>query len=79
MLADEQYSRANLSIKLDLAILNCQKHVSMLSHDSGDIKNIENGLITKKIYTFEIRRNLYNFDSFYSIGNILSVKNYIFK
>ena len=45
----------------------------MLSHDSGDIKNVENKLIAKKIQVFEIRRNLYNFDSFYSIKNILSI------
>ena len=64
MLADEQYSWANLSIKLDLAVLNCQKHVSMLSHDFGDIKNVENELITIKIYTFETRRNIYSFDNF---------------
>ena len=63
MLADEQYSRAHLSIKLDLAVINCQKHVSMLSHDSGDIKNIENELKTTKIYTFETRRTIYIFDN----------------
>ena len=45
----------------------------MLSHDSGDIKNVENKLITKKIQEFEIRRNLYTFDSFYSIKNIPSI------
>ena len=46
---------------------------------SKTIDRLPIGLITTKIYTFELCRNLYNFDSFYSIRNILSVKNYIFK
>lgn len=50
-------------IKLDLAVPTYQKYVSMLSHDSGDIKNIENELRTKKIQAFEIRRNIYNSNS----------------
>ena len=63
MLADEQYSRTNLSIKLDLAIPTYQKYVSMLSHDSGNVKNVENELKTTKIYTFETRRTIYIFDN----------------
>ena len=51
------------SIKLDLAVPTSQKYISMLSQDSGDIKNMESELITKKIQAFEIRRNLYYFDS----------------
>ena len=45
-------------VKLDLAILTYQEYVNMPSHDSGDIKNVENKLITKKIQAFEIRRNM---------------------
>jgi len=48
-----------------LAVPNYQKYISMLSHDSGDIKNIENELITKKIQVFETRRKIYNSISFY--------------
>ena len=33
-----------------------QKYISTLSHDSEDIKNIENGLITKKLWALEVRR-----------------------
>ena len=43
-------------VKLDLAVPTYQKYISMLSHDSGDIKNVENELITKKIQAFELRR-----------------------
>ena len=53
-----------LSLKLDQTFLTCQKDVSTLSYDSGDIKNIENELITTKIHTFETRRNIYSFDNF---------------
>ena len=60
-------------LKHDLAVPTYQKYVSMLSHDSGDVKNIENELITTKIYTFETRRTIYIFDSFYTI-NTLSVE-----
>ena len=45
-------------LKLDLAVPTYQKYISMLSHDSGDIKNVENELITKKIQAFELRRFL---------------------
>ena len=34
-----------LSLKLDQTFLTCQKDVSTLSYDSGDIKNVENELI----------------------------------
>ena len=50
-----------MDIKLDLAVPTYQKYVSMLSHDSGDVKNVENKLKTTKIYTFETRRNIYSF------------------
>ena len=49
------------ALNFDLIFLTCQKDVSTLSYDSGDIKNIENELITTKIYTFETRRNIYSF------------------
>ena len=49
----------------------------MLSRDSGDIKNVENELIMTKIYTFQIRRNIYTFDSFY-IVNTPSVEKLYF-
>jgi hypothetical protein len=52
-------------IKLDLAVPTYQKYVNTLSHDSGDVKNIENELITKKIQVFETRRKIYNSISFY--------------
>ena len=35
-----------------------QKYVNTLSHDSEDIKNIENDLITKKLQAIEIGRNI---------------------
>ena len=54
--ADEQLSRAILGIKLDLAVPTYQKYVNTLSHDSRDIKNVQNKLKTKKIQAFEIRR-----------------------
>ena len=46
-------------LKLDLAIPTYQKYISILDYLRGDIKNIENGLITKKIQVFEIRRYIY--------------------
>ena len=33
-----------------------QKYVTTLSHDSEDIKNVENDLITKKPQALEVRR-----------------------
>ena len=53
-------------LKLDLAVPTYQKYISMLSHDSGDIKNVENELITKKIQAFELRR-IYIFSISFSI------------
>ena len=53
-------------VKLDLAIPNYQKYISMLSHDSGDIKNVENKIITTKIYTFQNRRNSIYFHQLFS-------------
>ena len=50
----------------------------MLSHDSGDIKNIENKLITTKIYTFETCRTIYILAALIA-KYILSVKHYIFQ
>ena len=43
-------------VKLDLAVPTYQKYINTLPHDSGDIKNVENELITKKIQAFELRR-----------------------
>ena len=54
-------------VKLDLAIPTYQKYVNMPSHDSRDIKNIENELITKKIQVFEIRRYIYIFPSAFTM------------
>ena len=47
----------------------------MLSHDSGDIKNVENKLIAKKIQVFEIRRYIYN--SFSTIIIIFATKQFL--
>ena len=41
----------------NLADPNCQKYITTLSHNSEDIKNIEIGLIMKKLQAFEYRRN----------------------
>jgi hypothetical protein len=54
-------------LKLDLAIPTYQKYINTLSHDRGDIKNVENELITKKIQVFEIRRYIYISISFSTI------------
>ena len=42
MLAVSVFNGLFRGVKLDLAVPTYQKYVNMPSHDSGDIKNVEN-------------------------------------
>ena len=56
-----EFQQTKRGLYRHLADPNYQKYITTLSHDSGDIKNVGNGLITKKLQAFEHGRNLYHF------------------
>ena len=45
-----------MAVSRNLVDPTYQKYVTTLSHDSEDIKNVENDLITKKLRALEVRR-----------------------
>ena len=45
-----------MAVYRNLADPTYQKYITTLSHDSEEIKNVENDLITKKLRALEVRR-----------------------